>query len=57
MTRLYKESPYQAPATRASLEHRAADLLKLHRMGPRAVAILGESLDDRELALRGEEAK
>jgi DNA-directed RNA polymerase alpha subunit len=37
-------------------QHRAADLLKLHGMGPRAVAILRESLADRGLALRDEEA-
>jgi hypothetical protein len=57
-----------APATRALAdigitrlsqltEHRAADLLKLHGMGPRAMAILRESLADRGLALRDEEAK
>ena len=57
---------FQAPATRALAvitrlsqltEHRAADLLKLHGMGPRAMAILRESLADRGLALRDEEAK
>ena len=57
-----------APATRALAdvgitrlsqltEHRAADLLKLHGMGPRAMAILRESLADRGLALRDEEPK
>ena len=57
-----------APATRALAaigitrlsqltEHRAADLLKLHGMGPRAMAVLRESLADRGLALRDEEAK
>jgi hypothetical protein len=32
-------------------------LLKLHGMGARAMAILRESLADRRLALRDEEAK
>ena len=52
-----------APATRALAgigitrlsqltEHRAADLLKLHGMGPRAIAILDKALADRGLSLR-----
>ena len=56
-----------APATRAladigitrlsqATQHRAADLLKLHGMGPRAMAILRELLADRGLAPRDEEA-
>jgi hypothetical protein len=52
-----------APATRALAgigvtrlsqltEHRADDLLKLHGMGPRAIAILRQALADRKLSLR-----
>ena len=52
-----------APATRALAgigvtrlsqlaEHRAADLRKLHGMGPRAIAILRQALNDRKLSLR-----
>jgi hypothetical protein len=52
-----------APATRALEaagitrlsqlpDHRAADLLKLHGMGPRAIAILRQALADQELAFR-----
>ncbi len=52
-----------APATRALAgigvtrlsqltEHRAVDLLKLHGMGPRAIAILRQALADQELSLR-----
>ena len=54
-----------APATRALAsigvkrlsqvaDHRAPDLLALHGMGPRALAILGQALADRGLALRDE---
>jgi hypothetical protein len=52
-----------APATRALAgvgitrlsqltEHRAVDLLKLHGMGPRAMAILRPALADQRLSLR-----
>jgi hypothetical protein len=52
-----------APATRALAgigitrlsqlrDHRAADLLKLHGMGPRAIAILRQALADQKLSLR-----
>ena len=52
-----------APATRALAgigvtrlsqltEHRAADLRELHGMGPRAIAILRQALNDRKLSLR-----
>jgi hypothetical protein len=52
-----------APATRALTgigvtrlsqltKHRASDLLKLHGMGPRAMAILRQALADRGLSLR-----
>jgi hypothetical protein len=54
-----------APATRALAgigvtrlsqltEHRAVDLLELHGMGPRAIAILRQALADQELSLRDE---
>jgi hypothetical protein len=54
-----------APATRALAgigvtrlsqltEHRAADLLKLHGMGPRAVGIVRQALADQGLSLRDE---
>jgi hypothetical protein len=35
-------------------EHRAPDLLALHGMGPRALAILRQALADRGLVLRDE---
>ena len=52
-----------APATRALAgigvtrlsqltEHRAADLLKLHGMGPRAVGIVRQALADQGLSLQ-----
>jgi hypothetical protein len=52
-----------APATRALAgigvtrlsqltEHRADELLKLHGMGPRAIAILRQALADQGLSLR-----
>jgi hypothetical protein len=52
-----------APATRALAsigvtrlsqltEHRAADLLKLHGIGPRAITILRQALADQDLSLR-----
>jgi hypothetical protein len=52
-----------APATRALAgigvtrlsqltEHRHVDLLKLHGMGPRAIAILRQALADQGLSLR-----
>jgi hypothetical protein len=54
-----------APATRALetigvtrlsqlTEHRAVDLLKLHGMGPRAIAILRQALADQALSFRDE---
>ena len=54
-----------APATRALAgigvtrlsqltEYRAADLLKLHGMGPRAVGIVRQALADQGLSLRDE---
>jgi predicted flap endonuclease-1-like 5' DNA nuclease len=33
-------------------QHSAADLLKLHGMGPRAITILRRALADQELSLR-----
>ena len=65
LSRAGRTPPHQAPATRALAgigvtrlsqltEHRAADLRELHGMGPRAIAILRQALNDRKLSLQGD---